>query len=223
MKKIDKQDLHERAESYRTSAYDECQYFNEEAERDAVAEFEKGETAKYFQNNALYVTGLVLKRLEAAKDGALTFPLRPYDAETIARLLSACTEAVYDAKGFDENLSDEETVKAWDANELVSGGYSTSAETPATQMQCDLRTALYEYATAAATYAKHIGSASLLEWAEMVDILDNRERWMFAQLSQDKALRVIELEKSAANRLRLDKIAAELPPFYKPRARKKAK
>jgi len=223
MKKNDKQDLHERAESCRMSASDECQDFNEEAEREAVDEFEKGETAKYFKENALYVTGLAVSRLEAAKKGEIPFPFRPYDAETIARLLSACTEAFYVAKEFDENLSDEETVEAWNANDLVNDGYSTSAETPATQMQRDLREALKEYATAAATYAKHIGSASLLEWAEMIDILDDRKRWMFAQLSQDKALRVIELEKSAANRLRLDKIAAELPPFKKPRTSKKAK
>jgi len=223
MKKINKQDLHERAENCRRSASDECQDSNEEAEREAIEEFEKGETAKYFQENALYTTGLVLKRLESAKNGAQTFPLRPYDAETIARLLSACTEAYYYAKDFDENLSDEATVEAWSANDLVNDGYSTSAQTSATRMQRDLREALREYATAAATYAKHIGSASLLEWAEMIDILDNRERWTSAQLSQEKSLRVIELEKSAANRLRLDKIAAELPPFRKPRARKRAK
>jgi len=223
MKKSEEQDLHKRAKECRMSAADECQDFNEEAEREAVEEFEESETAKYFQENASYVTGLVLKRLEEAKNGALTFPLRPYDAETIARLLSACTEAPYDAKDFDENLSDEETIEAWESNDLVNDGFPTSAETPATQKQSDLREALKEYATAAATYAKHIGSASLLEWAEMIDILDNRKRWLFSQLSQDKALRVIELEKTAANRLRLDKIAAELPPFKKPRAGKKVK
>lgn len=211
------------ADECRRLAQVECDYFNQDAEQQAIEEFEKGETAQYFQENARYVTGLVLSRLESAKNCEMPSPLRPYDAETIARLLSACTEAPYEAKDFDENLSDEETVEAWNANKLVDGIYATSAATSATQKQSDLREAMKEYATAAAIHAKHIGSASLLEWAEMIDILGNSEQWLFAQLPQDKALRVIELEKSAAKRLRLDKIIAELPPFKKPRTAEKAK
>jgi len=210
-----KDNLKGKARLCRAHAENECQSFNDEEEKTVVSEFEKGETAKYFRNNGRYVIGLVVKRLEVIKKGEKPYPLRPFDAETMARLLSTCTEAPYDAKGFDENLSDEETVKLYESGNLVHEGYSTSAETSASELQRELCYALYEYATAAAVYAKHISSGSLLEWAEMVDILEDHLRWLFPSMNSNKALRIVELEKSAANRLRLDMVIAGLPPYKK--------
>jgi len=163
----------------------------------AVEEFEQGETADYFRENAGYVTGLVVTRLKAIEQGKPPFPLRPYDAETLARLMAAQTDAVYDAKGFD--------------GEEVRDGYTTSADTPTAEKQRKLRDALVAYARAAASYAKRIGSASLLSWAEIIDILENRSSAFFPYIGKADALRLIELEKPAADRLRLDKIVAELP------------
>lgn len=203
--------LHQKAEVCRTAVRESCDERNFESERQAIDEFEQGEVAKYFRENAAYVTGLVVSRLEDMKAGKPTFPFRPFDAETLVRLLSVDTTVYYEACGFDEDLGDAETVEADATDDLIQDGWSSFADTPTTEKQNKLRDALLEYARCAAVSAKRIGSASLLDWAGIIDILENKRVNYSVRVRQEDALRLVELQKSAADRLRLDKIIAALP------------
>lgn len=210
MKTNKKPTLRVKMMTVRDAADRECEVANEAAEAEAQAEFERGEVAEYFRENAGYITGLAVKRMEAVKKGEPTFPFRLFDAETMARLLSANTVAEYTEKGYDDRQTDAELQKAMERGLLLSDRGVMTTTTPTTLVQMRLRLALLSYVKEAASYAKRIASASLVEWAEIIDILTNRSGRYSTCCGNDDAVRIIELEKSAADRLRLDKIISEL-------------
>jgi len=210
-KKTNSDDLHERAEECRRNASLACDDQNAETAAAAVEEFEQGEIAKYFRENASYVTGLVVSRLKEMQADNPTYPFRPFDAETLVRLLSADTVVEYESCGLDEDLSDEETIEADETDDLIQDGWSSTATTPTSDAQDKLCNALHEYAQCAAVSAKRLASASLLDWAGILDILENKRVIYASHIAQADALRLVELHNSAADRLRLDRIIAALP------------
>ena len=215
--------LAERAKCIRDEAERICEERNNELEDAAREEFVKGEAANFIRRNAKYVTGLLVARLGLAQAGKAFTSLRPFDAETLFRLLTTTPFAVYDCWMADVDQSDEE-VDGLDAEDLLvlSGtGFGYTAESTLMDSLIDAFTA---YARAAAIYAKHIRSTSLLEWVEILDILNaNGNAWMRECFSEENAHRLIELEASAAKRLHLERIAAALPAFHAKKPAKKAK
>jgi len=216
MKKSNAKDLKERARQCRKQARIVCDEKNLEAALEAIDEFEQGEVAKYFADNADYVTGLAVARLRDMQADKPTFPFRPFDAETLVRLLSAYTVADYQGYAVREDLDDTQIVEGAENNTLIDGGWSMTVETPTTKLQDKLRAALREYAQCAAVAAKRIDSASLLDWAGVIDIIENWHGLYSAKVREEDALRLVELHRSAADRLRLDKIIANLPSPGKP-------
>lgn len=214
-----KNDISKRAAQARAAAEEECAAFNDAAEEKALEAYSKSDAAKYLRSNAAYATGLLVRRAEIAAGGGRTFPLRPFDAETIARLLTVNPRLSYVGKTFDDELSDEETLEAELAGTLVTDDAVVSIASPASAAVRRLRDAFAEYVRAAAVYAKHVRSESLLLWAEMADFLESAAE-KHAPIGHDDAVRLIELEKRAADRLRLDRFVDGLPPFKAKKCRR---
>ena len=143
-----------------------------------------------------------------------------YDRDDIARVLNA--DVVLYCDGYELNLSDDvdfDKITDWQ-----DGALETDWDTEAEESRDRLAfvEAFEKYLHTAAAFAKSIGAlhAMRLYLKAWGIVKENRERRKYRfRLDADAALRVVNLERVASERLWLDVEAAKLPAF-KPRRAK---
>lgn len=205
--------LHERAEACRAWARAACEKRNMAAEKAALARFEKGPVAKLFREECKRAIGILVFQMKGIRVGECPEPFGEQDDISLERLLSATTTAECSGWSYDVLLSDEETVRKRRAHTLLRDNGTSVAQTDASRLQSLLRKALFDFAFAAAVYAKHTKSASILQWAEILDTLGRVCPDFAYAFSAAKAARLVALKNAASDCLRFEEIVARLPSF----------
>ncbi len=200
------------------SIEDEIENYNDEREKEALAEFRKGPIPgmKWLMEHFL---GSLLDCIAVLKSGKVSDePLGPFMSDALARLLSTRTFLSYEGRSIDDRSLVEEADS--DANfEAVSSDCAITSWTPEFGLWRKVVMALEEYLYAAAVLAKSVSAAStaarlyLRAW-RIVKRIECRNGG-YSCATRDEALSIVRLERVAADRLWVDAQFAALPPFKK--------
>lgn len=195
----------------------EIEEYNDEREKETLAEFRKGPIPdmKWFMEHLL---NSLLDNLAELKSGKVSDKwLGPFESDELTRLLSTRTFVSYEGLSLDENAAIEADSDT--SFEDVSDDCTITSWTPEFGLWRKVVTALGEYLYAAAILAKSVNAAStaarlyLRAWRIVKRIERRNEGYSCA--TQDEALAIMRLEHVASDRLFIDAQFAALPPFKK--------
>jgi len=187
---------------------------NDEAQKAAQEEFTR-ETGAELQEQCHRLTEETARRYARIMKGLSPQAFGEYDRDEIARIFNADVVIYFDGYELDMS-SDPETVEDWQ-----DGAIETSWDTEAEEAWDRLAfvEAFEKYLYTAAAFAKSIGAVHAMRlylraWGIVHEARERRKARF--RLDPDEALRVVNLERVATDRLWVDVEAAKLPNF-KPR------
>lgn len=186
---------------------------NEDRREHEIWIFDQSDTANLFRDSGDRVIGDFVRRTKWLKEGA-------YPYETDARYRDDLEAMLCAETGIDYLIYCQMENGVWEDD------FSTWEETWASEIRNGLISAMRQYVETAASLAKSIGSSSVDDWMEIVDLAYEFTPYRAEPLIRDSireatAKRIIELESRAAKRLRMDMMIAKLPRFKLVKSAKK--
>jgi len=188
-----------------------------------IAKAGKAEEFILIREETDYLIGELLKRKADIDAGRLFQPMWPYDMDNVARIFATVTRLTFDGWAYDKSLSDERLAQ------LGQMALSRTAPLATFSKEFDMRialvTAYIDYVRSAASLAKHLQSPTARIWAKMLLELDtvlNGAKHGYAlgaDITESKQL--CDLQRPAADELRIDITLAGIPSFNPAKAVKK--
>ena len=186
----------------------------DEAQKAAQDEFTRA-TGAELQKQCHRLTSETAKRYARIMKGLSPQAFGEYDRDEIARILNADVVLFY--FGYELDMStDPDTVEDWQDG-AMDASYDVEAEEAWDRLA--FVEAFEKYLYTAAAFAKSIGAVHAMRlylraWGIVHEVRESRKARF--RLDPDEALRVVNLERVATDRLWVDVEAAKLPNF-KPR------